>query len=782
LLGLVLVGAVVLSYQPAWNAGYIWDDDAYVTNNPLLTAPDGMQRIWFSTDSPSQYFPLAYTTFRLEHALWGFNPAGYHWVNILLHAANALLVWRLLKRLSVPGSLLGAAIFALHPVQVESVAWVTELKNVQSLFFYLLALLAWVRFAVETRAETVKSRILWYGLALVCYALALFSKSTACTLPLALLLVLWLKEQPITWRRVAQVVPFGAMGLAIGLVSIWWERHHQGTGGQGLDLGFLERVLIASRAAWFYLGKLLWPADLAFNYPLWKVDATDALAYVWLAAGVALCAVILFARRYAGRSIETAALFFVGTLSPLLGFVMLYTFRYTFVADHYQYVAMIGPAALAGAGLSWLGRLVSGNQDGESKMLPTARVSGQECARPRAQRSSNGQARWSTLWNQYLSAALLMALVCLSWRQSRTYHDLETLWRVALARNPRSFMAHNNLGAIFLAREQVAAAMGCFERALEICPNHANAHGNLGHALLRQGRVAAAVGEFERAFELEPCAKGHSDLGYGLLQAGRLDEAIAHCRQAVALRPWEPEPRNILGLALAQSGRMDEAIASFEAAATLRADYIDAHGNLAMALLQMGRPAEAVPHFRKVLEAQPGNADAHNNTGWALLQAGQCDEAIACFQSALRLAPDIAIAHNNLALALLRKGRPREALAQYRAYLKCNPDDAHVLAEVAWVLAASPDEGIRDGMEAVSLAQRAEQLSGGRDAAILRALAAAYAESGQFAEAVGAARRGLELKPEAALADGLRSQLRLFEAGSPCRDGAVALANNSNRL
>ena len=223
-MGLLLVAATILAYQPAWHAGFIWDDDDYVTNNPLLTAPDGLKRIWFSLDSPSQYFPLVYTTFRLERALWGLNPSGYHWVNILLHAANALLVWRLLRRLNVPGAWLAAAIFALHPVNVESVAWITELKNVQSMFFCLLALLAWVEFVEERPCWR------WYGLALMFYALALFSKTTACTLPAALLLILWLKRKPINRPRLAQCSLPGVGrgdGIGDGMVGATPSRHRR---------------------------------------------------------------------------------------------------------------------------------------------------------------------------------------------------------------------------------------------------------------------------------------------------------------------------------------------------------------------------------------------------------------------------------------------------------------------------------------------------------------------------------------------------------------------------
>ena len=357
LFGLFLVAVTLMAYGPAWHAGFIWDDDAYLTQNPLLTAPDGLRRIWFSLQSPSQYFPLTYSTFYVERALWGLNPAGYHLVNLLLHAANALLVWRVLARLRVPGAWLAAAIFALHPVQVESAAWITERKNVLMGFFFLLTLWGWIRFIDEQTARPWR----YYVLALVFYALALSAKTTACTLPAALLLILWLKKMSINWRRLAQVAPFVAMGIGMGLVTLWWERHHQGTEGNLFGMGPVERVLVASRAVWFYAGKLLWPANLTFSYPRWKISASDAGAYGWVLATAALGVVIWRARRWAGRSVEVAAAFFVATLSPLLGFIMVYTFAYSFVADHYQYLACIGPIALAAAAMEMgLGRVAWG--------------------------------------------------------------------------------------------------------------------------------------------------------------------------------------------------------------------------------------------------------------------------------------------------------------------------------------------------------------------------------------------------------------------------------------
>src|SRR6201987_1279354 len=331
---LVLAAVTIFAYRPAWNGGFLWDDDVYITNNELLTAPDGLRRIWFSLDSPSQYFPLVYTTFRVEHTLWGLNPTGYHWINLLLHVANALLVWAVLARLKVPGAWLAGAIFALHPVQMESVAWITERKNVLMGFFFLLTLLAWIAFFDDgTRRQWI-----FYGLALIFYVLALSAKATACTLPAALFLILWLQKKPITLRRLTQIVPFVLLGVGMGLLAVLWERYHQGTNrGVFTFLSPIERILVASRAIWFYLSKIFWPSRLTFIYPRWNISPTDLVHYIWLLLGIAACVVIYFLRRYFGRSVEVAAAFFVTTLSPVLGFIMLFTFRYTFVADHYQY-------------------------------------------------------------------------------------------------------------------------------------------------------------------------------------------------------------------------------------------------------------------------------------------------------------------------------------------------------------------------------------------------------------------------------------------------------------
>ena len=666
-----LAAVTIFAYRPVWHGGFLWDDDAYIINNELLTAPHGWQRIWFSLDSPSQYFPLTYSTFRIEHALWGLNTTGYHWVNLLLHVGNALLVWAVLARLKVPGSWLAAAIFALHPVQVESVAWITERKNVLMGFFFLLTLLAWIAFVDK------RSRRPWmfYCLALISYALALSAKATACTLPAALFLILWLQKKPITMRRLMQIVPFVVLGIGMGLLAVWWERYHQGTNRAVFAfLSPIERILVASRAIWFYLSKIFWPSNLTFIYPRWNISPADLLDYIWLLVGIAAGVAVCFLRRYVGRSVEVAAAFFVATLSPVLGFIMLFTFRYTFVADHYQYLACIGPIGLASAGIVSL----------------------------------------SDKFNQYraviVSAALLVvaSLATLTWRQAATYTDIETLWLTTLAKNPECWMAHTNLGLVLLQKGKIDDGIAHYRSALQMQPDSWDAEYNLGTALLGKGQV---------------------------------DEAILHCERAVAMRPTDPDAQVSLGNALFQKGRIDEAIAHYQEAITVRPDHFLARYSL----------------------------------GHALLEKGELDGAIQVCRSALLLRPSDVDCHTTLAIALEEKGNPTEAIQHYRKALELAPESISTLTNLAWLLATSQDASLRNGAKAIELATQADRLVGGTNTLVLRTLAAAYAENGEFTNAIRTARSAMQLARmhgEDSLTADLGQQIALYQLGMPYRDTA----------
>jgi tetratricopeptide (TPR) repeat protein len=668
LFGLLLAVVTIFMYQPAWHGGFIWDDDDYVTNNELLTAPDGLPRIWFSLDSPSQYFPLVYTTFRVEHALWGLNPSGYHWINLLLHVANALLVWRVLVRLKMPGAWLAGAIFALHPVQVESVAWITERKNVLMGFFFLLTLLAWIAFVNERTKRPWR----FYALALVLYVLALSAKTTACTLPAALLLILWLQKKPISWQRILQVIPFFFLGLGMSLVTVWWERYHQGTRGLLFALGPIERILITSRAVWFYLSKLIWPSNLTFIYPKWNISPAHPLDYAWLLAGIALCAVIYFVRRYVGRSVEIAAAFFVATLSPVLGFIMLYTFRYTFVADHYQYLASIGPIALASAGVAKL--------------------------------ADNFKRRRPLILS--VAVCLIVTLALLTWRQAAMYGDIEALWRTTLARNPSCWMAHNNLGIVLFQKGNSDEAIDHYRTTLEMQPDFWDADYNLGIALLKKGQV---------------------------------DEAIVHCSKAVTIAPNDPDAQVALGNALLQKERIDDAIVHYQKALSMRPDYFLAQHSLSHAFLEKGEIDAAISHCRAALLIQPENADAHTN----------------------------------LAIALDEKGQTAEAVQNYEKALEISPQSVSALTNLAWLLATCSNASFRNGTKAIELAGEADQLSGGTNTLVLRALAAAYAESGQFGKGIEIARAAMQLartQGDNFLVGALQQEIALYELALPYRE------------
>ncbi|MGH7951101.1 MAG: tetratricopeptide repeat protein [Limisphaerales bacterium] len=567
LLGALFVALILAVYWPAVRGGFIWDDDAYVTNNPLLTAPDGWQRIWFSAERQSQFFPLVFTTLRLEYALWGLNPLGYHLVNVLLHAANAMLVWIVLRKLAVPGAWIAAALFAFHPVQVESVAWVTELKNTQSTLFYLLALLLWMRFLRPDPTLQWK----YYWLTLLFYVLALLSKTTACTLPAALLLVLWIRGEQIERRRVIQILPFLVLGMAAGLVSIWWESYlgnYRENVGQTLTL--VQRTLVATHALWFYAGKLAWPTDLTFSYPHWQVSVGNPVNYLWLTG----CLVVTFAlwhwRKTVGRRVIGAVIFFVATLSPLLGFIPLYTFRYSYVADHYQYMAGIGLLALAAAGLNRIPRV--------------------------------------------FSVALLAALGVLTWRQTHIYRDQTILWQDTLTKNPDSWMAHNNLGTIFKNKGEFDQAIHQYQETIRLKPDFAQGHYNLGIVLFKKGREDKAIAQFQEAIRLDPHdSRAYYNYAVALDGKGRDDEAIKQYEKAIHLNPDYVGARINLGIVFGQKGKVDEAMTQFQEAVRLAPNDAEAHNNLGAMLRAKGRDDEAIKQFQEALRLDPNDAEAKSN-------------------------------------------------------------------------------------------------------------------------------------------------------------------------
>jgi tetratricopeptide (TPR) repeat protein len=605
--GLILLLTLIV-YIPAMRGGYIWDDDSYITENTTLRTPDGLRRIWLEPRALPQYYPLVHTTFFFLFHLWQVNPFGYHLVNVLLHALNAILLLLLLSRLRVPGGWLAALLFALHPVQVESVAWITERKNVLSVFFYLASFLAYLRYCDLTvdldqtspdihPATSKVTYTFWpfYPLSLFLFVCALLSKTVTCSLPAAILLVLWWKRVRICWRDTLPLIPYFVVGAFLGLTTVWLEIHHVGAQGEEWALSFIDRFLVAGRALWFYASKLAWPHKLTFIYPKWQVDATVWWQYLFPAAAMAVIFTLWLLRHRIGKGPLVAVLFFAGTLIPALGFFDIYPMRYSFVADHFQYLASIGLIVLAAATVSTL---------------------------------LTGLNPWQRKSGLALCLAVLIIFAIQVWQQGNIYRNAETLYQDTITKNPNSWMAHNNLGLILKAEGRHHEAIDHFSRTLQIKPDYAEAHNNLGNVLALKGETEKAIAHFTKALELDPNLPGaHNNLGNILEHQGRINEALYHYSLALQLNPAFADAYFNVGNLQARQGRSEEAIANFSQALQLKPEFAAAHNSLGVVLARQGKLREAIHHFREAIRINPHFRQAHRNLSIALQQTGGTEKS-----------------------------------------------------------------------------------------------------------------------------------------------------------
>ena len=488
---------------------------------------------------------------------------------------------------------------------------------------------------------------------------ALLSKTVTCSLPAALLLVCWWKKGRVQWGDILPLLPFLVLGAGLGMLTAGMEKYHVGALGADWSFTFADRCLIAGRALWFYAGKLVWPWHLTFIYPHWEID--PAVWWQWLFPAAAMGVVIglWWARRWLGKGPLVAVLFFAGTLGPALGFVNVYPMRYSFVADHFQYLAGIGLITLCAAGLARIPRV--------------------------------------------FPAALVVLLGALTWQQTGIYRNLEILWRDTLAKNPDCWLANNNLG-IYLYHE------------------------------------------------------------------GHLEEAMEHYHKAIQTNPDRGDAYYELGVALAAEGRLDEAIENYRKAIQLNPDYAYAFNNLGNALAAKGQLDGAIRSYRRAAQIMPMFSTALNNLGVTLAAEGQFDDAIQSYHKAILAGPKNSDPYVNLGIALGQLGRTREAVAQYREALKLDPNLPTALNNLAWALATSSDDRLRNGAEAVQLAERACELTQYNQPWFVGTLAAAYAEAGRFADAVAAAEKAVKLATDAgltAVAVENRKLLELYRAGKP---------------
>lgn len=470
---LIIVLLTFLVYLPALNGEFIWDDDLHITKKKVVTGEESFKRIW--TTSDAVYYPLTLTTFWIEWRLWGGQPMGFHIVNVSLHAINAILLCFLFHQLGIKWAWLGGAIFALHPVHVESVAWITELKNVQSGFFYLLTLLFYLRFLDNRRKQ-------WYSATLIMFLAALLSKPSTVMLPVILLIIHWWLNRPLQKKDIFSIVPFFVLSALASLWTIWEQKYHSGAMGSEWSAGLPERIAIAGYNIWFYISKLIFPYNLMFFNPRWLIDPTSISSFFPLALLIVLCAVLLRKHKTWGRPVLIGLSYFIISLFPILGFFNIYFMRYSFVADHFQYLASMGIIAL----------IVGG----------AARY---------FEKWDLAQTEKTFSWQKTgagLGLAVLLIFGVLTWKQGHIYKDMETLLRDSIDKNPKAWMAHSNLGMMYAEKGLLDKALVEFKETLRIYPDYSGAHNSLGNIYLLQKKYKMAIEKYRDALKLDPENKG----------------------------------------------------------------------------------------------------------------------------------------------------------------------------------------------------------------------------------------------------------------------------------
>ena len=552
----IIVGAVLIIYLPAISGGFILDDDCYLTTSPIVKASDGLYRFWCTTEA-TDYWPATNTTFWIEWRIWGMNPTGYHVTNLILHIASSLLIWLILRRLSIPGAFWAAMIFAVHPVNVASVAWIAERKNLIAMLFFLLSIMCYLKTVMPTTSvgmaparshggpwERVTSlwrpapRLsrLFYWLSLAAFVVAMLGKGSVAMLPVLLLLVIWWLRPVMRWD-LARTAPFFMVAATLTGVNVWFQTH--GTEVVLRNSGFIERLLGASGVVWFYLDKAIFPVDLTFVYAQWHIEVDNPLWWLPLLAVLIVTSVLWRYHKGWSRPFAFAWGFFCIALIPVMGFADVGFMRHSLVADHYQHVALIAVIALAAALWStWY-------------------------------RTAQGAVHWAVM---ILPVAAAGALAFQTWSRSGLYYDKITLYQVTLEKNPDFWMGHYNLGNALADADRLSEAIEHYKRALQLNPDHYKAHNNLGVTLVQAGQYQEAIEHYRQSIKLNPdYPDAYYNLGIVLDRTGHTYEAIQNYEQALRLKPDDAEVCNNLGKALVKIDRTQEAIERFEQAVRLEA-------------------------------------------------------------------------------------------------------------------------------------------------------------------------------------------------------------------
>ncbi|ABW68214.1 tetratricopeptide repeat protein [Desulfosudis oleivorans] len=608
----ILAGMVLVAYLPSTDHSFIWDDDYYITHNMTLAGFSGLKRIWLEPGATPQYYPLVFTSFWLEYHLFGLNPAVFHFTNILLHAANAVLVWLILARLRLPWAWPAAALFALHPVNVESVAWISERKNVLSGMFVLLSLLFLIRASLSGTGgnqypETASTnRRLSYMTSFLFFIPALLSKTVTCMMPAAFLMLVWWKNPQGGGRKAVATLPFFLVGAAAALHTVIMEKSHVGAYGMEWAFSTIDRVLIAGRALWFYAYKLVWPANLVFIYPRWDINATVWWQYLFPVGALGAFILLWVTRGRLGRGALTGVAIFATALFPALGFINYYPMRYSFVADHFQYMAGIALIALITAA---------------------------------AHRLFHGIHRFPAKTACILFSVLLLLLGTRTLQEQNKYENLHTLWRDTLRKDPLCWMAHNNVGALLSKIGNYEKAIAHFNKSLSIYPTNVMAHLNIkGVSKKLTGQTTGPLlyaGEPGRPRLMawdNRLATVMTRLGW--------DKAANHYYQKVmAVDPRNAEAHYGTGQLLERQGKIDAAITAYETTLDIDPLYTDVYQRLGKIHLTRNEYEKAIDRFFMLLKIDPFRAEAFEQLGLSYYHTGDLENAIRAYRLALNIQP-----------------------------------------------------------------------------------------------------------------------------------------------
>ncbi len=764
--------------------GFInFDDIPYVTENPMLQnglTPSTV--VWaFTTDYATNWHPLTWISHLLDYQFYGLKPAGHHLTGLLFHILNVLLLFHVLRLMTgaLWRSAVVAALFAWHPLHVESVAWVAERKDVLSTFFWLLTMLAYTRYANEIKVQGPKSKV-YYGLTLLCYALGLMAKPMLVTLPFVLLLLdYWplnriaesgtrsaepSKSRPP--RLLLEKVPFFLLALASSVVTFIVQK----TGGAVASLHYLslgQRITNALVSYVRYLGKTVWPDNLAIFYPIhpsWP-------AWQWAGAGLLIAAISLLAIAMLRRQpyFPVGWFWYLGTLVPVIGLVQV---GGQSMADRYTYMPLVGIFIIFSWGVADLlgqGQLRKLNP-AWAVIVPVLAL----CLVVTRKQTSYWK-EGATLFRHAIAVTTnnVLAHVNLGEALDKVgkVEEAKTEFFIALKLEPDSPSTLNGLGALFDHQGDVTNALNYFNSALRRQPYYGDAHYNLANLLAKEGKLAEAAEHYTQSLNYNPDAPdAQNNLGAVLIRLGELREAVDHFKAALRLKPNYPEAQDQLGEAYVELGQPGPATVHFAEAVRLKPDFAHAHFKLGLIAADEGQFDQAISQFLETIKLEPTNALAHSRLAGVFARQGKLDEAARYYREAVRLKPEDAGLNGRLAAILATQGRFEDAMKYYRESIRLKPDWPDPLRDLAWILATNPKAEIRNGAEALRLAQRACDLAGHPDPKFLSSLEVAYAEVGRFDDAIKTAQQIQQLATAPAqkrFLTGITNRLELYRAGKP---------------